>query len=225
MTSLVAALRPALTALDLALADTAPGGKGLPAAPRTVEDACGALHATTAALGQALLAVCDPDVSATALPALAQTLYGCTADAVGGYHALADAAQREPRDIAWARLLDFARDNLVELAQAVAELMAHKLHGSGQLALDLNLTLPGDRADLQRLRPQRLAYGRHIVQTALRDAQRAEEDARRAEDDAPRLARALRGERAAADHAAKELAKSIFWSQVAAAGLAFWLFG
>jgi hypothetical protein len=218
MTSLAAALRPALAALDLALADTAPGAKGQPSAPRAVEDACRLLHENTVALGNAIQASCDAGSSSPDLPALACTLYRCTADAVAGYHALADASQRDLQDIAWGRLLDFARDTLITLAHVLAELIAHTLHGVGAVTRDLNLTLPSDRADLQRMYPLRLAYARQMVQAALRDAQRTE-------DEAPRLARALQEGRADDARAAREMAHSIFWSQVAAAGLAVWLVG
>jgi hypothetical protein len=218
MTSPAAVLRPALAPLDLALADIAPGGKGQPAAPDKVEDACRILYKDTIALARAAGAACDPGSSATDLQALASTLYRCTADAVAGYHALADASQREPADIAWERLFEFAHDALVTLAHALAELIDHNLHGVGTVSRDLNMTLPSDRTELQRLRPQRLAYARHMVQAALRDAQRAE-------DEAPRLAQALRDGLAADQRVALDLAKSIFWSQVAASGLAVWLFG
>ena len=217
MTTQAAMLRPALAALDLALADNAPGGKGQLPALHEADDACRVLYENTFALAQAVRAASDAASSTTDLPALASTLYRCAADAVAGYHALADASHREPANISWERLFEFARDTLVSLAHILAGLIDHALHGHGRLTQDFNMTLPGDMSDLQRLRPLSLAYERHRVQAALRDAQRAE-------DEAPRAAQTQRDERAADERVAREFAKSIFWSQVAAAGLAVWLF-
>jgi hypothetical protein len=220
MTPLVPALHPALVALDRALADPRPDrASAFTVQPPTrLDDACRLLHAPIGDLACALQTLTQTDLSGGDLQPAATSLYRAVANALGSYHALARAAAGTPADGPWARLLDSARDCLVTLTQATGNVMAHALHGRGRIDLDIRLQLPGDEAELAGWQPQRLAYARHIVQAALRDAERAEAEA-------PAVVRALEAGRVASARADRELVKSVFWTQVAAAGLAVWLLG
>jgi hypothetical protein len=72
----------------------------------------------------------------------------------------------------------------------------------------------GTHAPPARWQPQNLACERHRVQGALQ----ANELARQQADTHRQLA-------AASDHIAESLTRSVFWSQMVAAGLAIWLLG